>query len=159
MTILPDKLLASGATTRYHTIRDPGRVKQSVAEHSWGVAVLIATYHPSPSANLLSAALTHDLAESRFGDIPAPTKREYPGIGDLIDKLEDEWLYSMGIVGNRMITEKEREWLKAADIYEGWQYCVYRSRDNEDYFICASRFYDYAQKLKGEGKWPKELHI
>lgn len=68
-------LLESADVKRWHTCPS---LDQNVAEHAWGVATILALYHPRPSADLLRAALLHDCHEKKFGDIPSPTKRALP---------------------------------------------------------------------------------
>ena len=63
MTKLSKLAYRAGYTRRWHTT---SYLDQSVAEHSWGVALIIMQNHPNPSANLLKAALLHDLHEVRF---------------------------------------------------------------------------------------------
>jgi putative hydrolases of HD superfamily len=55
---------------------------ESVAEHSWHVAFLVATLAPRiPEVNgprALEMALLHDLAELRIGDLPRTVARYFP---------------------------------------------------------------------------------
>ena len=52
---------AAGAVKRYHIVRTLRQ--QSVAEHSWNVALLVYMIYPQASPKLIKAALTHDVAE------------------------------------------------------------------------------------------------
>ena len=63
---------------------------ESVAEHSYGVAVLTMKLaelvsEPIDVGVAVQVALIHDLGESIIGDIPKPVKRR---IGDVIDDVE-----------------------------------------------------------------------
>lgn len=55
---------------------------ESVAEHSWHVAFLVATLTPQipevNAARALEMALLHDLAELRIGDLPQTVARYFP---------------------------------------------------------------------------------
>lgn len=66
-----------GNVVRSHTLRVVGR-HQTVAEHSHGVACLVAWlyafYDKVPPSELLLAAAFHDLSEVVTGDIPATAK-------------------------------------------------------------------------------------
>ena len=87
-------LYDAGQVTRYHTIGGA----QSVAEHSWGVAMLIMRYHPDPPLHLIQAALEHDLAEKWIGDVPYPTKLDYPRLGDSYKEAEQDIERVVGIM-------------------------------------------------------------
>ena len=65
-------ILRGGGVRRYHT--EPNLTPQSVAEHSWRVAVIAHLLWPD-RPNIVFAALYHDVAELLVGDIPAPTKK------------------------------------------------------------------------------------
>jgi putative hydrolase of HD superfamily len=56
---------------------------ESVAEHSWHVAFLVAALAPQipeiDRARALEMALLHDLAELRTGDLPLTVARYFPG--------------------------------------------------------------------------------
>ena len=66
------KVLEGGEVKRYHTMPTIG--EQTVANHSWGVAVILSWLKPDISPKALLKALTHDVAEKQTGDMPAPTK-------------------------------------------------------------------------------------
>ena len=60
-------ILAGTEVTRYHTVRT--LVQETVGHHSHGVAMLCLFLAPDASANLLKAALVHDLAEQCYARI------------------------------------------------------------------------------------------
>lgn len=64
--------LRGGGVTRYHV--EPGCAAQTVADHSWRVAVIAHELWPE-RPHLVMAALYHDVAEGLTGDMPAPIKR------------------------------------------------------------------------------------
>jgi 5'-deoxynucleotidase len=85
----------AGAITRSHTLR---RVftHRNVAEHSYGVAMLILLLYrhdggAMPPAALLAAALAHDLSEIATGDVPAPVKRDNPELKAELNRITTAW--------------------------------------------------------------------
>jgi 5'-deoxynucleotidase YfbR-like HD superfamily hydrolase len=69
------------------------------------------------SANLMKAALTHDMAEQFTGDIPAPAKWASDELQDALHKLEEKFeIYEE--MPSYPITKHEMEVLKAADMLD-----------------------------------------
>ena len=114
MTKISKLAYKGGYVRRWHTTN---YLNQSVAEHSWGVALIIIQNHPNPSANLLKAALLHDLHEVRFGDMPAPAKRRFPAIGVVEEVVKKEFFKDCSIE-YPALTEEEQWWLDLADKIE-----------------------------------------
>ena len=118
------EFLARGrATTRFHTetvIRP-----QNIADHSFGVAWLCWYLEGcAPRADLLMAALAHDMAEQSTGDVPSPVKRTL-GVGPAFYSLEQQVFRDFGIADfDALLTHDERLTLKRADIIEGMLYCL-----------------------------------
>lgn len=83
------QLYRAGSVERYHTVRTHHR--QTLADHSWGVAMVLLKIKPSVGADVLKAALVHDLAESVTGDVPFPVKRDYPKLADALRAVELEF--------------------------------------------------------------------
>jgi len=80
-------VLPGGHVKRFHTVKTVGT--QTVAEHSFGVAMLVtAMEQGKPSCKLLKAALFHDIAELVTGDTPAPTKWQHPNLKAGLDVAE-----------------------------------------------------------------------
>jgi len=104
-----------GRVVRYHSTTFPR--KQSVAEHSYGVASLCALCSLNPSAELLSAALFHDIAECVTGDIPAPVKTNNKKLGEMCACLERDFMETLWLTTS--ITEDEKVILKFCDMLEG----------------------------------------
>ncbi len=66
-----EEILHAGRVRRWHTIAG---LNQSVAEHSWGVAVLLLLHDPHVTVNALREALIHDVHERWLGDLPTMAK-------------------------------------------------------------------------------------
>lgn len=107
------ELRDAGIVKRSHTCRT--LMDRNVAEHSHGVAMLIvALYAPSlPPADLLAAALTHDLSEIATGDIPAPVKRDNPALKAELHRISEAWEHKMGV--RYKLSAKEAELLLWCD--------------------------------------------
>jgi 5'-deoxynucleotidase YfbR-like HD superfamily hydrolase len=123
-------IYAAGETRRFHT--QPVLRTQNIADHSWHVAMLLHIMYgqdePGITPVLLMAALCHDAAECRFGDIPSPAKR---GMGELMPDFREKWgemeeamLEKYALDWNKFLTDDERRQLKLADSMEGAMYCV-----------------------------------
>ena len=112
-----------GDTERCHTT--PHHGSYSVAEHSWGVATLLAILHPDPSRDLLLAGLWHDVHERWTGDIPGSIKWSFSDIliGG-INKLENTIELGLGIDHVLNLPSEELKWLKACDMLEFWLWSV-----------------------------------
>lgn len=114
------ELYHAGAVKRYHTMRT--HETQTLAAHSWGVAMIcIAISDDPPSAPLLMYALTHDLAEVETGDIPAPAKWGSREISEALTALEFDFEKRHNIVCD--LSDTELEILQWADTMELIMYC------------------------------------
>lgn len=120
-------VLKSGDVERFHNA--VGISKQLNSSHSWGVALLCQYFDPNCSKELILAAIVHDCAEFKTGDLPAPVKWKYPEIRDIFHKYEKEVLEKMGI--KITLTPEETALLKTCDRLEGMRYCVARMEMGE----------------------------
>ena len=75
---------AGGAVQRCHTVRHFG--SYSVAEHSWGVAMLVLQLYPEHFTALAAYALVHDVPEGLTGDIPSTAKADDGMLDDAINR-------------------------------------------------------------------------
>lgn len=147
---LLEYLYSSGGTRRYH---NRPKLNQNVKEHSWGVALIITTLHPNPSASLLKAALLHDCSETKFGDFLSPAKVAFPELKELDIKLNkifwEDIEKSHGMLYPHL-TEDEQLWLDFADMYECFLFA--REEGVEDIIVDALRRTDIlADKLRASG--------
>lgn len=118
---LTDNYMA-GDVQRFHST--PGITKQTISEHSWGVALIVQYLAPTCSKRLIMAALTHDVAESITGDIPAPVKWADPNVSQLFSIMEKQAEKKLGVDQFlEGLSEQEEIILKLADTLEGMFYC------------------------------------
>lgn len=169
-----DFIINGGETVRYHTW--PVLRRQNVGEHSFRVAMLcgwLAGQHAEGEkpvgigANLLMAALTHDLAEHQMGDLPAPVKRGLPDVipsGDARpfreywDFLENRLLAEVGLDWAHTLNEYEKRILKLADAACGALYCAReRMMGNKLIDPVFDNFYAYATEKAANN--PEEVEL
>lgn len=137
-------IILGAEVKRYHTVTTLR--EETVGHHSHGVAMLCILLCPNISANLLKAALMHDLAEQSTGDIPSPAKREY-GIGDQIDELECRLMNEAGIPFPSLTTYEQRI-LKLADIAHGALFCLREMElGNRRARVVFERYQSYAEGM------------
>lgn len=159
--------------TRWNTV--PVSKPQSVAEHSWAVAVIALRLADVAEQNgermvgeidrgkLAIAALYHDAPEVFTGDISTPTKmylKRIPDVSEALDDLEntagDEYINSKLWKGGRA-----DDVLKLADLYESWLYLReygvgnYTFRQEADLKKRIDRFAE-EKKLSETYRWLKE---
>lgn len=111
-----------GLTTRYHT--QLTIKKQDVAAHSFGVAWLVVMLYPDASRELILAALAHDLAEHRVGDVPSPAKQSYPDLKKAVNAAEHDILRIECFGHVDLLTPYERSVLRVADMLDGMMFCL-----------------------------------
>jgi 5'-deoxynucleotidase YfbR-like HD superfamily hydrolase len=126
-----DNVLGSSNVMRWHTVA--GVNHQTIAHHSWGVALLCQHFDPRCSKALILAALLHDCAELVTGDIPATAKWRDPKLKHILEKIESEVEVAWGINSNVNLSPPELKLLKLCDWFEGMNYCI------EQYHLGSSR--------------------
>lgn len=105
---------------RFHTI--PTVSENTVGQHSHGVAMFcMLMAGQEASANLLKAALVHDLAEQYTGDVPSPAKRVL-GVRKAFGEVEDALLATVDY--DIELTSVEQVVLKLADCADGMMFCA-----------------------------------
>lgn len=105
------KLRGAGAVQRLHTMRTVGR--QSLAEHSWGVAMLVWHVAPEAPGHVFAAALVHDLHEWWTGDVPAPCKWAHEGLEKELRTVEAQFDAAHGL--DIVLLDRDRALLKWCD--------------------------------------------
>ena len=95
---------------------------------------------------IIWAALLHDMAEYRVGDVPSPSKREF-GIAAQLDELEQRILRSEGFP-MPALNPSEQRLLKLADIAQGALFCVQEMEmGNSKMRIVYDRYLSYAEAM------------
>lgn len=130
-----DFMWDGGDTRRYHGFRFI--LEDTVGQHSYNVACTIMYLRPAASAKLLRAALKHDMAEHKVGDMPAPTKRDLPdyqsrpipGDGpasfrEVFGKYEEETAKARSVDLEQDLPPDEAWVLKFADSLDGMRFCI-----------------------------------
>ena len=145
------QFISDGANTRrYHTVST--LVTETVGHHSHGVALICALLG-QPQA--MYAALLHDMAEYKVGDVPSPSKREF-GIAEKLDELEGRILDGAGF-SMPVLSDVEKRVLKLADLAQGALFCVQEiEMGNGKMKIVLERYLSYADQMILVGK-EKEL--
>ena len=110
-----DFFRAAGEVKRCHTERTVRT--QTNAQHSWGVATILLLVHPEASAEMLRAALWHDVSERAIGDIPSPVKWASPEMHEAITALEDAVNEKWDVMPAGL-SSAERALLKFCDAFE-----------------------------------------
>ena len=108
-------LYNAARTKRWHT-HDMLK-EQNLADHQWGVALIVMTIMPG-RYNLLKAALTHDLGEAVTGDVPYTGKKMYPEIKRLTEQAEYEFAVRYGTATS--LTAEDAAILAWADMLEAY---------------------------------------
>lgn len=149
MTQLATKLkfIYKGANThRFHTADT--LTKQTVGQHSFGVAWLVLLLAPSARKELICAALAHDLAEHIVGDVASPAKRRFPDLAVAVSKAEGVLLNNMGLDWEGGLTDHELRILKLADMLDGMMFCVRERRMGSKVVKeIYDNFYSYIKEL------------
>ncbi len=107
-------LRRGGGVLRFHT--EPSFRKETVAEHSFGVALILCEIAPEGALRvpLLRAALYHDIAEQTTGDVPAPVKWANPDLSAWFEKRENRFRSQLGL-DSVQLTRVEWDYLHMAD--------------------------------------------
>jgi 5'-deoxynucleotidase YfbR-like HD superfamily hydrolase len=144
-----------GEVQRYHTARLTH--PETVAEHSFGVAGLVWILTGGrATANMLMAALTHDLPEQYVGDIPAPAKRFIDS--NALRNIEVEMLTIHGL--HFLLTVEEKRFVKLADYFDGMAKCVSEKLSgNTRVSDVWENFREYAYELLGANPSVAEVEI
>jgi 5'-deoxynucleotidase YfbR-like HD superfamily hydrolase len=116
VTIL--SLFNASRVRRYHTADVQ---EQSLAQHSWGVAMIVSRIVPQDDprlAVLLQYALTHDLHEYVSGDSPATAKWKSKELEAYHRREEEDFNRRHKLVNYDDLTPQEQAIVKWADMME-----------------------------------------
>lgn len=137
-----------GNVARWHTI--PTNKGQTVAEHSWGVAMICRELWPT-DYELMEAALCHDLGEGFTGDVPWPAKTQSSTLRKELDFMENKHLDTMGAIVP--LDNQQHEKLKLADMLEVLFYAIEEiEMGNQHFKEIFGRAYDYFESLNVKEK-------
>lgn len=129
---------------RYHVKRTTRR--QSVGEHSGRVAMLVMLAAPGCSANVLKAALLHDISELATGDVPSPVKWANPVLGEELRRVTNEFEEQFGL--RIPLVDSEADLLRWADLCEGVMFCYEELMlGNRNMINTFSRYVEATKKL------------
>lgn len=122
---LARKYRLAGGVKRWHV--QPTLRQQTVAEHSFGVMMLIRqvvdgnVFSDESILNMLLAAMHHDLPELMTGDIPADVKRRHPDLDAMLTRIE---MTAEDLYFDTPLTAVERDLVKWADTMELILWCL-----------------------------------
>ena len=138
------------AVKRYHTI--PTINSETVGEHSFGVAMMVlAITEQKASANLLKAALFHDMAEQHTGDVPFPSKKAFPIVKFALEAAEESWNEENGFHVD--LTDRDKRVLKWADMSQLLWFCkIQRDLGNTNMDEVFSNGVRFLKTLEPEGR-------
>lgn len=142
-------LFDAGSVARYHTLSIR---PQTLAEHSWGVAMIAHKISPEgASSRLLLACLHHDLAEKYTGDVPANVKWSHPSLCKELEaiekKFQEDYGYQEILDG---LSSQELAILKWADTFELCLYCVQQAlQGNREAALVQNRGVNYLVNTLG----------
>lgn len=130
---------AGGGVRRFHTARVI--CENTVAEHTFGVmCILDAIYDGFVPSDVMRAALFHDIAEHKYGDIPGPVKRFLDN--DRLREAEAQYETSIGV--HVTLGGREQRILKFADNVDGFLFCHDEyMRGNKTLIKIASNYLEY----------------
>jgi hypothetical protein len=116
----------AGAVHRWHTNPWLAGTSDRVDGHAARVARIILMWHPSPSVNLIGAALIHDDGEHAVGDIKAPFKTMRPDIAEALAVAEahaagDIW----GCDAARIADGDDIRWMIMADKLDAYMWAAH----------------------------------
>lgn len=108
-------------TNRCHTVPYLGE-PYSVGKHTMDALVLLLTFYPQASKDLIVALMFHDFPERWIGDLPAPAKwfnadlkKEY--------EVTERVVIDRKKIPSPSLTVEEARWLDIVDRLEFWCWC------------------------------------
>lgn len=118
----------SGQVVRKHTMENIRA--ENIAEHTWGVVLLLIIAWPNAPARVIKMAHVHDNGERATGDMPGPTKWANPTLGSEMDRLERQHI--MDTLPKHLCDEysamSETDWA-VIEFFDRAEFCVSMSRE------------------------------
>lgn len=148
----------AGSTRRWHTNPAFCETGDRVDGHSCRVAILILQFSPHASAELLRAAITHDLGENAVGDMASPVKRKNPELYAALEALEADALRSLGFEDPaQVLAYREAALLHLCDGLDAYLWAVTHRpayvRARDDWRAMFARLQSRADALGVRGKF------
>lgn len=109
----------AGMVRRYHTF--PTIQTQTVAEHSWRVAMIYIEIIGNAEAHIYQYILEHDLPELHTGDIPFHVKNRYPEIRDVL-KMPEQHAKEALTLNTFLLTPLQKDCIKLCDLLEMFEF-------------------------------------
>jgi 5'-deoxynucleotidase YfbR-like HD superfamily hydrolase len=132
----------AGRVTRYHTW--PTLTQETIAEHSWGVAIIffelfakLAAFGGADAAAIVEWILKHDLAELWSGDMPFPVKLRYPALKAGLVSVEEDAEAALG-VERPLLTDYHKDCIKICDLLQMMLYGQHEKRLGNQYADCIA---------------------
>lgn len=148
-------LMDGGWIERYHIKGQRMLTRQSVAEHSWRLAAVIFAVARKPRAELVLAALFHDVSERVTGDMPSNVKRANPVLAQALREVSMAEEIRLGIRFD--LSEQEQRLLAWADRYEGAMHCLDEYTMGNRFVVKTMlRYYEYCSGDEYKLKDPNE---
>lgn len=149
------KAIRGAAVKRFHTVPTIG--EQTVGTHSFGVAMMVlAITEQKAGADLLRAALFHDMAEQVTGDSPFTAKKAFPLLKSTLEVVEEDW--NQKEYFHVDLSNRDKIVLKWADMLELLWYCkVQRDLGNTNMDRVFNNGCNFLNTLEPIGKGPEIL--
>ena len=114
-------------TRRWHSNPDLCDTVDPISSHQGRTALLLVSLFPDCSFELLRAALIHDQAEVRTGDLPYDVKRDCPGAMDILRVAEVREMEDQNLDFPEL-PEPDQRRLKLCDRLDAWLWMMRHAR-------------------------------
>ena len=141
-------LWCSGFTRRWHMNPALSWADDYICAHQGRCGMLVIALFPDHSLNLLRAAITHDAAESRVGDLSRLFKDAGGAVAAAHAALEAECLRDMGLDWD--LTPLDQKRLKLVDVLDAQLFCILRAGPeafSPEWLTALNGLYDKAHRL------------
>lgn len=148
----------SGRVRRWHTNPALSWTSDYNDGHQGRVAQYLLMLHPSPTLDLIRAALIHDAGEWAIGDVNALVKARYPDWQAWIAMIEEDEIEAIfGTFPD--LSPQDARWLKFADRLDAWIWARHhRAPMDRDGWPAAMRWLHAEACVLGvDGEWDNLL--